>query len=429
MSLDRTFCASPWIHAHINNNGTYEVCRWAHKQDRRTHLRIQNTHPVDWFQHSTGMKDLRRSLLEGEQPTPCQHCHVMEAHGKVSGRQKQLLKIGVSEPFDRTLLSSPWLSVLQTSQDNQGLTDQMPQDWQIDLGNYCNSACLFCTPHASSRLATEQHRLGLIDRMPEPAWTEDAAALARFLDALQRSPRLAYLHFIGGETLITPAFERIIDALIQRGIANQVTLGFTTNLTVWPSELIDKLNHFQQINLGVSVECLHALNDYLRWPSRIDEVRVMLDRWHQHAVSQSWLMQIRITPTVFSIWHLDSIYEYAMQHDVAVESCNFLYEPSHMRISVLPQDLRTQARQRLQTWLNHYPDDSAQVINTRDPNQVRSQILQDAASYVRYLETAEDESHRAVDLVRYVQTMQSSRGNNILDYLPEYEEFLRSAGL
>lgn len=427
MSLDRTFCASPWIHAHINNNGTYEMCRWAHKQDRITHLRIQNTHPVIWFQH--GMKQFRSSLLDGEQPGACQHCHAMEAHGKVSGRQKQLLKIGVSEPFDRTLLSSPWLPALRYSQDNHGVTDQLPQDWQIDLGNYCNSACLFCTPHASSRLATEQYRLGMIDRMPEPAWTEDAAAMEKFLETLQDSPRLAYLHFIGGETLITPAFERIVDALIQRGLAAQVTLGFTTNLTVWPSELIGKLSQFQQVNLGVSVECLHPLNDYLRWPSRIDAVRDMLDRWHQHAVNQAWLMQIRITPTVFSIWHLDSIYEYAMQRGIAVESCNFLYEPSHMRMSVLPQDLRRRARERLETWLAQYPSTAAQVINTRDPNQATSQILQDAASYVRYLDTAEDESHRAGDLVRYLKAMQSSRGNNILDYLPEYEEFLRSAGL
>lgn len=427
MSLDRTFCASPWIHAHVNNNGTYEVCRWAHKQERHTDQRIQNTHPVIWFQH--GMKQFRHSLLEGEQPGACQHCHAMEAHGKVSGRQKQLLKIGVSEPFDRTLLSSPWLPVLRHSQDNHGVTDQLPQDWQIDLGNFCNSACLFCTPHASSRLATEQHRLGMISRMPDPAWTEDAVALEMFLQTLQQSPRLAYLHFIGGETLITPAFERIIDALIQRGLAPQVTLGFTTNLTVWPAELIAKLDQFQQVNLGVSVECLHPLNDYLRWPSRISEVRELLDRWHQHAVSRDWLMQIRITPTIFSVWHLDSIYQYAMQHGIAVESCNFLYEPSHMRISVLPPELRRRAQERLETWRQQYTDDAAQVINTRDPNQARSQILQDAASYVHYLATAPDESHRAPDLIVYLRTMQRSRGNNILDYLPEYEEFLRTAGL
>jgi hypothetical protein len=240
---------------------------------------------------------------------------------------------------------------------------------------------------------------------------------------------LAYLHFIGGETLITPAFERIVDALIQRGIAQQVTLGFTTNLTVWPQDLINKLGQFQQVNLGVSVECLHPLNDYLRWPSRIDQVRGHLDRWHQHAVSQGWLMQIRITPTVFSIWHLDSIYQYAMQQGIAVESCNFLYEPSHMRISVLPPDLRQQARERLRGWIAQYPDPGAQIINTRDPHQVRGQILQDADSYVNYLDTAPDESHRAPDLVRYLRAMQVSRNNNILDYLPEYEEFLRTAGL
>jgi sulfatase maturation enzyme AslB (radical SAM superfamily) len=428
MSLARNFCASPWLHAHINNNGTYEVCRWAHKENRTSQHRIQTTHPVTWFQQ--GMSQFRQQLLAGEAPEACQHCHVMEQHNKVSGRQKQLLKAGISEPmFEQTLRSSPWFQTFQHSHDRQGHTDQLPQDWQIDLGNFCNSACLFCTPHASSRLATEQFRLGLIKRMPDPAWVDDETALQGFLDTLRSSPRLAYLHFIGGETLITPAFRRILTALIDSDLARTVTIGFTTNLTVWDQDIVDLLLQFHQVNLGVSVECLHPVNDYVRWPSRIPEVQAMLERWHQLANSAGWLMQMRVTPTVLSIWHLSTVYEWAMQHGVAVESCNFLYEPAFMRISVLPDDLRQQARARLQQWVSQHQVQGQQIINTRDPNQAPSQILQDAQSYIHYLANADSEHHRAPDLVRYLRVMQQSRGNDILDYLPEYEQFLRSAGL
>ena len=41
------------------------------------------------------------------------------------------------------------------SQTNQGHTLRTVTDWQIDLGNYCNGRCVFCSPSSSSSLATE----------------------------------------------------------------------------------------------------------------------------------------------------------------------------------------------------------------------------------------------------------------------------------
>jgi predicted alpha-1,2-mannosidase len=86
----------------------------------------------------------------------------MEQHDKISGRQKQLLKTGIRlEQFEKTLASSPWVAEFAQG----GTTSQVPQDWQIDLGNYCNSACIFCTPRWSSRLATEFKKIGIIEKI------------------------------------------------------------------------------------------------------------------------------------------------------------------------------------------------------------------------------------------------------------------------
>ena len=69
-----------------------------------------------------------------------------------------------------------------------------------------------------------------------------------------------------------------------------------------------------------------------------------------------------------------------------------------------------------------------QTINTRDPTQLHVQNVQDAASYVDYLRTAPDETHRLPDLVQYLKLLESSRSNCVLDYAPEYEHIFRSAG-
>jgi sulfatase maturation enzyme AslB (radical SAM superfamily) len=288
---------------------------------------------------------------------------------------------------------------------------------------------VYCHPESSSTLATEFVRIGLIDQAPRGAWSDDPALVERFVETLSATQDLEYLHFIGGETVITPGFRRILQALVDAGLAQRVSIGFTTNLTVWAEPVVDLLCQFRQVNLGMSIESLNCINDYVRYPSQIDQVRATLDRWVALGQQQGWLMQIRITPTCLTVHDLSTVYEYAWQHHLAVESCNFLDRPEFLRISVLPDVYREQAQDNLKTWLDqHTCDSDQQVINTRDPNQARAQIVQDAQSYLDYLSTAEDETERLPDLVQYLKRLESSRSNSVLTYLPQYENLFRSAG-
>jgi len=422
------FCPSPWMHMRINNTGSFEYCRWAQKNDRNSGGNIKNMTAQHYFQQE--MSNIRRAMLLGSEISGCQDCMIMEQHGKVSGRQRQLLKIGATvQDFEKSMLSSPWMSEFKSSYQNHGITTQLPQDWQIDLGNFCNSACVFCSPHSSSRLAAEFKRLDLISSIPPRAWCDDPRLLDKFIEALLDSPKLAYLHFIGGETLITPAFRVILESLIAHDLAHTVSVGFTTNLTTWDQDIIDLLQKFKQVNLGMSIECLHPLNDYVRYGGEFKQTVRLLDQWRHVAQKLDWLIQLRITPTALSIWHLDTVYEYAYESGIAVESCNFLHEPAHLRPSVLPLQIRAQVLEKLQA-VKSRMSAAAQhhIVNTRDPNIASVQILQDLQSYTHYLEHAPDESHRLPDMVRFIKTLERSRANCILDYLPEYEEILRSAG-
>lgn len=429
VSFEKNFCSSPWFHTRINNSGHYEYCRWAVKHARHNGTSIREQTPIQWFQQ--GMSEIRRNLLEGHQLPGCAECSAMEDHGKVSGRQKQLLKTGVNvRDFHKTMLSSPWLSVWRHSHDNQGITDQLPRDWQIDLGNYCNSACVFCDPYSSSRLASEFQTLGLVKQVPPRAWVDDSDQLESFLDTLEQTPDIAYLHFIGGETLITPAFRIILQKLIDIGRADKLTIGFTTNLTVWNDSISDMLTKFHQVNLGLSVECFHPLNDYVRYGSKIEVVEKLAMRWIDLGKSHDWLIQLRITPTIFSVWHLDTVYQFAQTNQVAVESCNFLAEPAFMRPSVLPVEWRRKTQEKLESWIadrDVSADDEA-VINTRHPLLTSRQLVQDAMSYVNYLRHEPDESDKLPELIDFIRILEHNRGNCVLDYLPEYEKFLRSAG-
>jgi sulfatase maturation enzyme AslB (radical SAM superfamily) len=407
----------------VGNDGSFHFCRWGENSVGKAGLK--NQHPITWFQSSSQQKSLRQNMINGVSNLDCHGCYTMESHGKISGRRRQLLKTGIQlEEFDKTLLSSPWLSVF--NQSTQGDTNQVPVDWQIDLGNFCNSACVFCVPESSSRLAGELFKLKLIDSIPDENWSKDTAQLDRLLDALEKSNaanNIRYLHLIGGEPLIIPAFKKILEE-----ITKPTTIGFTTNLTVWDNEIMDLLAP-HQVHLGVSMETLSTLNDYVRYGSNIDQVRENLERWQAVAQQRGWTMSIRITPTALTIGELDTVYEYAWQNNIFIESCNFIHEPAFLRPSVLPRNLRLQARQKLFDWTSSKNlDQTTDIVNTRDTNKTKQVLIQDAQSYVNYLDSVRDETHLLGKLVDYLNKLELSRNNCVLDYLPHYADTLRSHG-
>lgn len=404
----------------ITNNGGMTYCRWADKIE--TQAQIQDVSPTVFFQEH--MAGVRAGMLEGVAPKGCEECHLMEQHNKVSGRQKQLLKVGVRlEQFEKTLVSSPWVETFADP-----TCTQLPQDWQIDLGNYCNSACVFCDPGSSSRLASEWKRIGFIDQMPAPNWTDDPELVAKFVETLEQSPHIQYLHFIGGETLITPAFKTILEALIRAGLNRTATIGFTTNLITWDDSVVELLKQFAGVNLGMSIEAFKIVNDYVRWPATLPKIYKTLDQWLEVAKQHSWLMQFRTTPTILTVGHLLSVYQYAWDHNIAVESCNFLNKPEFMRPSVLPPEYRTPIIERMETWIAARCAGADTIVNIRDPNVAQQQVVQDLQSYVNYLKNEPDESHRLPELIKFLKQLETSRGNAVLTYLPEYEELFRTAG-
>jgi len=426
MQFNNTFCPSPWYHMRINNDGFYEYCRWEDKSYRNQYTNIKDMSPISFFQNE--MQQFRYNLLNNIPNPQCNDCMKMEKFAKISGRQKQLLKIGCNlNTFDKSLLSSPWVNEFKYTLDNN-TTNCKPIDWQIDLGNYCNAACIFCTPQSSSKIAIEYQKLQISDNIPNNSWCNDKNNIIRFLADLTQTKNLHYVHFIGGETIITPAFKVILQELINANLHKKITIGFTTNLMVWDDTIVNLLCKFNTVNLGLSIEAFHKVNDYVRWPAKIDEIEKIIEKWLCIARDHNWLVQLRTTPTIFSITNLDTVYEFAINNNIIVESCDFLDKPEIMRPNVLPGKYRDEVITKLQAWVDKYYIETPTTINIRNPSTTQSQLVQDLQSYINYFKQQKSESYRLPELVEFIKILEGNRHNSILEYLPEYEEFLRIAG-
>jgi len=178
----------------------------------------------------------------------------------------------------------------------------------------------------------------------------------------------------------------------------------------------------------MSIESMTRVNDYVRYPSHIQSVTDTMHRWIDLSRTQGWIPTIRTTPTALTAGELLEIYKFAFNNQVGIESCNFLNEPQALRMSVLPVHIRKQISDELKQWVQKHRIDKSQIINHRDPNHAEQSVLQDIVSYIHYLDESPDETYLLPDMMRYLKKLDQSRGNCVIDYLPEYEELFRSAG-
>jgi MoaA/NifB/PqqE/SkfB family radical SAM enzyme len=436
--LKDTFCSSPWFHVKINPAGNYLPCRWDFSFNKSSH-NISNTSLTEYI-NSDVMKSLRMDLLNGKDPDTCRSCRYEDQQDKVSGRQRQLLKSAINiEHFDKTLCASPHWEQFKYSYDNQGHTTNQPVDLQIDLGNTCNSACIMCSPTYSSRLISDYKKLHEIEpilfQSPDNIinWTDDPALIDKFVNELSLIPNIRYIHFLGGETLYLKSFYDICNRLIDNGTAKNISLGTTTNCTVSNTDLEYIIKGFKHVHLGLSIESLHPVNDYIRWPGKINDIVDNINKFILLREQTGLHLSLRITPNIFSIYHIDTIFEFMIDNSITAESCNILQEPSYLRLELLPTDIIEKTIEKIdQIIIKHNLVPTGQTIVNRRREDLVDPVITDVIFEYKYLlenyQVPKNIEEDRYNLVKFTRAFESLRNNNILNYLPEYEEFLRRYG-
>lgn len=383
---------------------------------------------------------LRQSLLDGRGPAMCDACYYEDSNNKISGRRKQLLKSAITvDNFEKSFCSSPHWPLFEYSAEHQGQTTYSPVDLQIDLGNTCNSSCIMCIPTYSSRLSVDFVKLNQIEPELFPKypsmknWTDDEILVDKFVEEISKNPNIKYIHFLGGETLYLKSFYTICDKLIESGYSKNVSIGTTTNCTVYTPDLERIIKEFKHVHLGLSVESFHFINDYIRYPSNVDDVRDNIEKFLTLRSQTGLHLSLRITPNILSIYHIDSVFEFMLDNKITAESCNILHDPSCLRVELLPSNIRQETIAKIDKVIVDYKLSKLDtvILNRRrgdliDP--VMSSVIFEYKEFLLSYQLPIDVEEERYNLVKFVKAIESLRNNTILSYLPEYEEFLRRYG-
>lgn len=185
--------------------------------------------------------NIRQRMLSGEKLLECKLCYDGE---KLNNKSK------------RTDANNKWKDVIDSSYPNQF---EHLRFLEIMIDNLCNFECRMCTSWFSTKLYNRDVFLGL---NPVQQFRKANISFLRVMDL----SHVESIHLQGGEPFLTPNLEEIIDIIEEQKDLKEVEISFSTNGSVIPSSSVEeKLLKFKSVELAISLESTHKVNDYIRY--------------------------------------------------------------------------------------------------------------------------------------------------------------------
>jgi radical SAM protein with 4Fe4S-binding SPASM domain len=364
-----TICPLPWMHLTIDNQGNISPCC----------INLENlgsivTDDIESVFQGESLEKLRRSLESGVRHPSCENCWIVEDAGGTSQRHEMLK--WYRDKFFGHIIDQPGIKSLD-----------------LKAGNICNFKCRSCNENASSLIAAESlmnstdpdEKFRIKTLQKNGRWFEFDVQNPES-KILKILPEVDQIDFYGGEPFLSPQLEVVIDNLISLGQAHQVRLHFNTNGSIFPEKLIDRLQRFRQIDIGISIDDVGERFEIARggnWHTVSHNIRMF-----QHLDHKIFNTHIFVTVSVLNVYYLHELFSWAKQHDLRI-LLNFVNTPEYLAI----ENLTSRARSRVLEFYKNHADPNLQVIY----NKVLAAADSDGKEFVermRYLDQIRNQDMR-----------------------------------
>lgn len=434
MKENKAFCPVPWKHGVLATDGAYLACQIAASTAEGGLVRDEAGSPMragkttlSEFRNSPAMRELRLNMLEGkETPSVCQRCIDDEKHGLPFHRALERSKGYFSEGEARAATAAD--GSIEPAETGVAVFNIRP-------GNFCNLRCRNCGPAQSSAWYDEWHdnyHRGFRDSGIRYAIQKKAGEKTRLdnspygwfkesefeKEILSNLGSLKEIHFSGGEPLISPDHLSFIRKLAESGRAAEIVLDYNSNLTVLPAQLLAIWRAFKQARIGVSVDGVGALNDYLRPPSRFAEIRANLERLDAAGPHiRYWITSTISAPNVGRYHELVSwlmnepLTRMNRRHDGSIFiSHHMLRKPAESNVRALPRRAKALVRARYEEFFRSRP-----IASAADFAHAEEQLR----SVLEFMEAEDLSGELTQKFIRETEKMDAYRGESFSALDPE----------
>jgi len=455
-----TFCILPWVHLSTRPDGSMRVCCTANASSvgptndkehggmvgvLKDDLGRPNNLNITDFQSSWNsiyMKNVRKQMLNGEQPPSCVKCFKEEAAGHRSKRQWE-----TAYWMQRVDLES----LLQNTQENGEVPPQLAY---IDLrfGTKCQLACVMCSPHDSSgwikdwnaihpqiqnkslKSNTQWRDKGSINGSSYNWHKHNTVFWEQFYEQITN---MQQLYFAGGESLIIEEHYEILEECIRQGHAKNLELRYNSNGVEWREDLFDLWREFKLVRFHYSVDSIYTMNDYIRYPSewkRTEEVFHILDKQTSNNVEITvacavQALNIYYLPD-FIKWKLEQRFDKINMWPFGAGGINyhFVYHPAHLNVKVLPAWFKQKCREKYEQFYPWWEDNWELSIPSWHKGKVDYDTWRTADYGIKRLEgmiqfmESEDWSIRLPEMKEFLSLCDRQRNNSFTATFPEMKD-------
>ena len=378
--LSASFCAAKWYNATIwLGSGQTTSCHHppAHLIDKdQVQINPRLLHNTEQ------KKEDRRKMIAGERPPGCEYCWKIEDMGR-------------DAISDRVYKSKIYpIEALHEARNTPYTEDVNLRTLEIAFDRTCQFACSYCNPAFSSTWVRDIKRNGpytqlVSDGRNHFTHAHDSAQLYEYgesnpyIDAffkwwesdLHRT--LQELRITGGEPLMSGHTWKLINWFKTNSGKSSTRLAINSNLgtQVDIDRLLDSTKGMA-IDIYTSNEAVGLQAEYIRdglvWDDWANNVERLLDSGQFRGI------HVMCTINALCLSSLDQLLECIMNwkleygRDAVSFTLNILRFPSFQSPLVLPDNLRTEYKQRLVDWLSRWCD--SEFIHEHEVNHTQRLI-------------------------------------------------------
>lgn len=300
-NLKDSFCVLPFTTVDTRNNAVVGPC---------CKSQLQNKYKkIEEYWSSSELKSLQLDLLNGIKNPICNKCWKIESFGLKS------LRIDSNRRFKKEFIQNPKIIELK-----------------YNPGRECNLACMMCAEAFSSKFASlwKGEINPPIEKIPE---VENHEIVSKWIYANYH--QLESLTVAGGEPLYNKRFLSMITFLIEKNVSKNIVLYITTNATVLPKLLIEKLKHFKKVIFGVSIEAVGLPNDYIRWYGNFEKIKKNIE-----ILNKEFTVSIESTISALNVIHLPNLEKFCNDYGYYLSNSTIV----EMWDELLPENLPLQLK-------------------------------------------------------------------------------------
>ena len=230
--MSNFYCAAPWRGLHINPRGDVKTC-CAGNPNMLGNL---NSQSIEQVLNSNLMAEIRTSLAKGQAHDYCSNCVKAERFGADSERQWHN---NVNPNFDYSTAGNQY---------------HYPVIVDVRWNTTCNFSCNYCDPSASSKWA--QLKQVAFKSGTRPYYEQ----VCDFLE--QHHAHIHEVALVGGEPLLLPENERLLDVIPDTAI---VTLITNLNVDLQNNKIFRKLAKRSRVGWSMSFDNIADRFEYVRY--------------------------------------------------------------------------------------------------------------------------------------------------------------------